>query len=42
MAVDEVGEGGIWGTIKNGNNEELEEKIERENKKFQIFDRFSN
>ena len=28
MAMDEVGEGGIWETIKNGNKEELEEKIE--------------
>ena len=29
MAMDEFGEGGIWETIKNGNKEELEEKIER-------------
>ena len=29
MAMDEVGEGGLWETIKNGNKEELEEKIER-------------
>ena len=29
MAMDEVGEGGIWETIKNGNEGELEEKIER-------------
>ena len=27
MAMDEVGEGGIWGTIKNGNKDELQEKI---------------
>ena len=27
--MDEVGEGGIWKTIKNENKEELEMKIER-------------
>ena len=29
MAMDEVGEGGICETIKNGNKEELEEQIKR-------------
>ena len=28
-AMDEVREGGIWETAKNGNKEELEDKLER-------------
>ena len=29
MTMGEIGEGGIWKTIKNENKEELEMKIER-------------
>ena len=37
MAMDEVEEGGIWETIENGNEEKLEEKIEKGIRKIRKF-----